>query len=542
MRGELERGRECFGRRAWAEAWRSLSLADQAVPLRGEDLQLLAQASYMTGRDDDYLRALVRAHDAHLNTGAGVSAVRCAFWLGLSFLFRGETGQATGWLARAQRLLERQNRDCVEHGYLLLPVVEQQIGVGESEAAYATATSAAEIGVRFAESDLSAMARHQQGRIRIQQGRVGEGLALLDEAMVAVTADALSPLVTGLIYCSVIEGCQQVYALGRAREWTTALAHWCDGQPEMVAFTGICRVHRSEIMQLLGAWSDAFEEARRACAHGPQAAKQQAAGLYQQAEVHRLRGEFGAAEQAYRSASQCGGEPQPGLALLRLAQQRTDAAAAAIRRVLGATTDRLQRVRLLPACGEIMLAAGDVAAARAACAELEAIAQTFDTGVPGVLAALAAQARGAVELADGRPEAALGALRCAWSVWQQVEAPYAAARVRVLMGLACRAIGDDEGSELELDAARTVFEQLGAAPDTARVAALMHSEALAHGLSPRELQVLRMVATGKSNKAIANALFLSVKTIDRHLSNIFTKLDLRSRAAATAYAYEHKLV
>lgn len=498
-------------------------------------------ASYMTGRDDDYLRALERAHDAHLSTGAGVRAVRCAFWLGLRFLFRGETGRATGWLARAQRLLEREDRDCVEHGYLLLPVVEQQLGVGESDFAYATAARAAEIGDRFADSDLSAIARHQQGRIRIRQGQVQEGLALLDEAMVAVTAGEVSPLVTGLIYCSVIEGCQQVYALSRAREWTTALAHWCDGQPEMMAFTGICRVHRSEIMQLHGAWGDAIDEARRACERCPQAANQQAAGLYQQAEVHRLRGEFGAAEQAYRSASQCGREPQPGLALLRLAQHRTDAAAAAIRRVSSATTDQLQRTRLLPAYVEIMLAVSDIAAARDACLEMEAIAQTFDTGV---LSAMAAQARGAVELAEGQPEAALRSLRRAWLMWQQIEVPYAAARVRVLMGLACRAVGDDEGSGLELDAARAVFERLGAGPDVARVDALMQHTASAHphGLSPRELQVLRLVAVGKTNKAIAAELFLSVKTIDRHLSNIFTKLDVSSRSAATAYAYEHKLI
>ena len=266
---ELERGRESYGRRAWADAYQSLSRADQAAPLGVEDLELLAMSAYLIGRDDDYLRALDRAHHAHLDAGERLRAVRCAFWLGLRLLFRGETGRATGWLARAQRLLEREERDCVEQGYLLLPVVEQHLAAGDCEAAYATAAGAAEIGERFGEADLIACARHLQGRALMQQGQVEQGLALLDEAMVAVTAGELSPLVTGLIYCSVIEACQQVYALGRAREWTSALAQWCEEQPEMVAFTGICRVHRAEIMQLHGAWQDAIEEARRACERSP---------------------------------------------------------------------------------------------------------------------------------------------------------------------------------------------------------------------------------------------------------------------------------
>jgi DNA-binding CsgD family transcriptional regulator len=361
--------------------------------------------------------------------------------------------------------------------------------------------------------------------------------------MVAVTAGEPSSLVTGLMYCAVIQACQEVYAFGRAREWTAALAQWCDEQPEMVAFTGVCRVHRAEIMQLRGAWQEAIEEAQRvrARAEGVVSLQTVAAALYQQAEVHRLRGEFAAAEEVYKSASQCGLEPQPGLALLRLAQGRTDAAVAAIRRAVGATADRLQRTKLLPAHIEIALAAGDVQEARGACHELEEIAGAFDTGVLG---AMAAHARGAVDLADGNPHAALGSLRCAFEVWQQVGAPYAAARVRVLIGLACRALGDDDGGGLELDAARAVFEQLGAAPDLARVDALIQgaSSVHRHGLTRRELQVLRQVAAGKTNKAIAAELCLSEKTIDRHVSNIFTKLDVASRAAATAFAYEHELI
>jgi DNA-binding CsgD family transcriptional regulator len=533
---ERDRGRECYARRAWRDAHQSLSHADKAAPLAGEDLDLLAMSAYLIGRDDEYLAVLGRAYAAHLEAGNTLRAVRCAFWLGLRLLLRGETGHATGWLARAQRLLDREQGDCVELGYLLLPVAQRQVIAGDCEVAYATAARAAEFGERFQEADLTACARHLQGRVLLQQGRVEQGLALLDETMVTVITGTLSPVITGLIYCSVIEGCQEVYALERAREWTSALARWCEEQPELVAFTGICLVHRAEIMQLGGAWGDAIGEAQRACERCLLAGNRQAtaAAFYQEAEVHRLRGEFAAAEKAYRSASQWGWEPQPGLALLRLAQGQTDAA-------VGATTDRVSRTRLLPALIEIMLAADEIQEAREACRELEETAASFDTNV---MTAIAAHARGSLELAEGDARSALVSLRRAWQVWQQMEAPYMLARARVLMGLACRALGDDDGGELELAAARTLFEQLAARPDLLRVDALIRGGAQdsAHGLSPRELQVLRRVAAGKTNKAIAAELFLSERTVDRHVSNIFTKLDVPSRAAATAYGYEHKLI
>jgi DNA-binding CsgD family transcriptional regulator len=539
---ELDRARQHYRQRAWSEAYREFLLADQQTPLEAEDLDLLAMAAYLVGRDDEYLTALERAHYAHSSAGQCARAVRCAFWLGFRLLMRTETGRATGWFSRAERLLEHEARECAERGYLLLPAVEQRLESGNFEAAYATAADAAAIGERCGDVDLIACARHQQGRIRLQQGQVETGLALLDETMIAVTAGQLSPLVTGLMYCSVIDACQQVYAIDRSREWTAALARWCEGQPDMVAFAGVCQVHRAEIMQLQGAWPDAIGQARRACAQS-QGFNQRAAAaaFYQRAEVHRLMGEFAAAEEAYRSASHLGLEPQPGLALLRLAQRRTDAAAAAIRRAAGATTDRRKRMRLLPAYIEIMLAAGDVEDARNACRELEEIAGSFDTGVPG---AVAAQACGAVDLAEGNAQAALGPLRRAFEVWQQIEAPYAAARVRVLIALACRALGDEDGAGLEIDAAKSAFARLGAIPDFARIDSLVKgaSSGRTHGLTPRELQVLRLIAAGETNKAIASKLSLSEKTIDRHVSNILTKLDVSSRTAATTFAHQHKLI
>jgi DNA-binding CsgD family transcriptional regulator len=537
----LVRGRAQFERRAWAKAYKLLTLAERTSTLAGADLERLAAAAYLTGRDEDYLGALDRAHRAHAKAGEVLRAARCAFWVGLRLQLRGEAARASGWLGRAQRMLERSAAESAEQGYLLLTVVDRSIAAGDAAAALDAASRAAEIGERFAEPDLSALARHLQGRVLIQQGRLAEGLALLDETMIAVTAGELSPIVTGLIYCSVIDGCQEVHALQRAREWTSALSGWCDGQPDLVAFTGACRVHRAEIMQLDGAWEAALQEARRAAQRCLAAGNRRAAAAahYQQAEVLRLRGDFAAAEEAYASASQLGREPQPGLALLRLAQGRIDPAAAAMRRVMGATTDRLQRSKLLPAHVEVMLAAGDLDAARTACEELEGIARSFDSQV---LAAMAAQARGALELAAGEPRGALAPLRLASQAWHSIEAPYLAARTRALLGLACRALGDEDGAKLELAAARAAFERLGAMPELARIGASQGASPRGRGLTTRELQVLRLVAAGKTNKAIARELHLSERTVDRHLSNIFGKLEVASRAAATAYAYRHQLM
>jgi DNA-binding CsgD family transcriptional regulator len=542
----LARGRESYKLRAWAEAYEAFSLASRSGTLTGEDLELFAMTAYLTGRDDDYLDALDRAHRAYLEAGETRRAARAAFWLSLRLLFRGSIGPANGWLARAQRLLERERTDCAEHGYILLAISTQHGGAREWDAAYAKAQEALVIGERCGDVDLSNCARMLQGRSLIQQGHVERGLVLLDEAMVAVIAGELSPLVTGLIYCSVIEGCQEIYAFGRAREWTHALARWCEGQPQLIAFSGVCMTHRAEIMVILGAWSEALEETRRACARCSQVGNPRAVALalYQQAEVQRLRGEFAAAEDSFRQVSEFGADPQPGLALLRLAQGRTRSAVAAIRRALNASSEPMQRMKLLPAHVEIMIAAGDVGEARRACDELDGIARGFETDASGVLSGIVAHVRGAVELAEGEALTALVSLRRAWRIWQHVEASYLSARARALLGLACRALGDHDGSRLELDAARLAFERLGAAPDAARLATVIPvaPTGTAHRLSPREVQVLRLVAEGRTNKAIASRLVLSEKTVDRHVSNILSKLDVPSRAAATAFAYQHHLI
>jgi DNA-binding NarL/FixJ family response regulator len=540
---ELERGRESYARRAWGEAYERLSLADREAPLGAEDLELLATTAYMLGHDDEHMSGLERAYRGHLRAGEGRRAARCGVWLGIHLILGGERGHASGWLGRARRLVEGEGRDCVEQGYLLLPQVFEHEAAGDHEAAIAAAAAAAAIGERFADPDLFALAAQDQGIRLIEQGRVAQGLGLLDEAMMAVTAGELSPIVNGLVYCGVIMGCQLAYEPRRAQEWTAALTRWCEQQPDMVSFTGRCLVHRAEIMQLRGAWPDALQEARRAGERYALAPNEAGAAeaLYREGELHRLRGEFAAAEDAYRDARRSGSEPQPGLALLWLAQGDGDAAAAAIRRLIAETSEPARRAGLLPACVEIMLAVGDAQAARSACSELEEIAERWESHMIG---AIAAHARGAVELAEGDARAALVALRRAARGWRELEAPYEAARVGVLLGLACRALGDEETATLELETARGVLERLGASPDLERVDALAHRAApgATHGLSPRELQVLRRVAAGATNKAIAAELVLSERTVDRHVSNIFGKLGVSTRAAATAYAYEHRLV
>lgn len=329
----------------------------------------------------------------------------------------------------------------------------------------------------------------------------------------------------------------------RAREWTAALSQWCEQQPEMVSFNGRCLIHRAEIMQLHGSWADALAEAERARKRSTEGANPGAAGeaLYRLAEVQRVRGECPAAEDAYREASRCGREPQPGLALLRLAQGRADAAAAAMRRLAGETTGPVERAALLPAHVEVMLAVGAVDEARDACRELATVADDFHSEM---LDAAAAQARGAVLLAEGDARAALVPLRRALQTLHELDVPYEIARARVLVALACRELGDEDGAALELEAARETFADLGAVPDAASVVALSAGPARGdtHGLTARELDVLRLVAAGETNKAIAAQLVISERTVDRHVSNILAKVGASSRAAATAFAYKHELV
>jgi DNA-binding CsgD family transcriptional regulator len=537
--GELRRGREAYANRAWLDAYTALSEADRATPLQAADLELLATSASMVGRMDEYAALLERVHHAHLDAGETLPAARAAFWLGMTLAVRGEMGPAGGWFGRMQRLVERAEEDCVEQGLLLIPMVVQRQAAGDYEGAYEAASLAADCADRFRNPDLAAAAAQFQGMVCIKQGKVEEGLRLLDEAMIVVTAGETSPFLAGVVYCGVIACCEEAFDPRRAREWTDALTRWCEEQPQMVAFTGRCLAHRAGIKQLHGAWRDALDEARLARERCEQAMNRAATGqaLYQQGELHRLQGDHDSAEAAYKEASRFGREPQPGFALLRLAQGDLEAAQAAIGRVLDEMTEPLLRAVILPAYAEITLAAGERDAARRASGELAEIAAA--SGRP-MLDAIAAFVRSAVELADGEARAALAPLRRASQIWQELDAPYELARTRALMGLACRELGDDDSAALEFEAARASFEELGAAPDLARLVSA--SGAAPHGLSARELEVLRHVAAGKTNRQIAEELVVSEHTVARHLQNIFSKLGVSSRTAATAFAFENRLV
>ena len=538
----LERGRDAYAARAWVDAHDLLESADESEPLAPPDLALLATAAYMLGRDEEWVAVHERAHHLHLDAGEIEPAARAAFWIGFTFALRDEMGPAQGWFGRAQRLLDEREGDCVERGFLLLPQAMGVLFGGDAATAGALASEAAAIARRFGNGDLVTLALLVEGQAAVAGARVHEGLALLDEAMVAVTTEDLSPVVSGLVYCSVILACQQVFELRRAREWTLALDRWWQQQPDMVAFTGRCLVHRAEILQLGGSWPDALEEARRACRRFIEANNpNRGLALYREAELLRLQGDLDGAESAYSAASRAGWEPMPGLAQLRVAQGRVDAAAAAIRRAAGERFDPLRRPELLPAYVEIMLAAGEMDEARRACDELEEVARSYSSAM---LDAIAAYERGAVELADGDAPRALESLRRALEAWRALEVPYEVARTRLLIGEACRALQDDDACTLELEAALADFIRLGALPDAARVERLLGRarDEARHGLSPRELEVLRLLAAGKSNRQVAATLVISEHTAARHVQNIFTKLRVSSRAAATAFAFEHDLV
>jgi len=539
----LARGRDAFTRDAWGEAYAQLSEADRDAPLEPEDLDRLATAAFIIGRVESSIDARMRAHQGFVVRGDTKNALRSAFWLLFAMQDRAAyQAQAAGWLARTQRMADDDARDCPEGGLVLCALGFQRVRAGDIAAAESAFEQAAHVAAQFKDADLTALARHGQGRLLLMRGRTAEGFAALDEVMVAVTCGEVCPMIAGTLYCSVISVCHDLFDLRRANEWTSALAGWCASHPAIVPFRAQCLIRRSELLQLHGEWPEALVEAHQARDRCDASAdgRDDGAAYYQLAELHRIRGDFQKADEAYRMASQKGRRPHPGLALLRLAQGQIAAADAAIRQTLQENRPLVARAHMLRAAVEIMLASKDLAASRAAAEELARIVNQLDAPF---LRGASANAAGAVALAQGDAAGAIALLRDAWTVWRELDAPYEIARVRELTGLAYRTLGDEEGAQLEFEAGLETFDRLGATPDSTRLSTLVPAARHAQGpLTGREVEVLRLVAAGKTNRMIAETLSISEKTVARHVSNIFTKLDLPSRSAATAYAYNHKLI
>ncbi|MFP5319349.1 MAG: LuxR C-terminal-related transcriptional regulator [Acidimicrobiia bacterium] len=524
--------RVAYGRRDWVAARECFRAVRQAGSLPGEDLYALANSHWWLGEIDDALPLLTEAHRALLEEGQPRTAALVALDTGYTYALRGEEAQASGWLARAARLLEGEG-DCAEQGYLLYCNVEEDCAGEDLDAALAGARQVMAIGRRFGDRCLMALAALAEGRIRIRQGALAEGLALLDEAMVAAVSDDLDPGWAGNIYCNLMRTCWELGDWQRAEEWTAVTARWCETMPGAGPFMGICRVHRAQVLQLRGDFAAAEAEVLHVCeelAHFHVTMVGEA--RYQLGELCRQRGDLAGAEQAFADAHRLGRDPQPGLALLRLAQGRPASAAAVISRVLNATSDRLERARLLPAAVEVLIAAGEPDRAGIAAEELVALADGYRTAG---MRAHAAHARGAVDMARGDATSACEPLRDAVETWQRIGARYDAARSRLLLAKCLASLGDDDGAAMETKAARAELEALGVpAPRSL-------PGRRADGLTSREAEILRLMADGRSNQEIADMLFLSVRTVERHLATAYQKLGLsgrNARAGAIRYVLE----
>jgi len=528
----LEAAREAYRSRAWRDAATYFARADRAAPLTIDDLERWATACGLSGDDASMVAQNERLYRA-LQGHDDQRAAQAAFWAGNRLLSMGATARGNGWLMRARRLVEPLTHDTVVAGYLQLPGVAEKLRARAFDDAFALAQSAAARGEQHHDLDLVSIARQLQARIHVGQGRIREGLSLLDEVMLAATNGELSPAVTGVVYCGAIATSRAVYALERAREWTRALSDWCQTQPQLAPFRGACAVFRAELLELGGAWDEAIAELTATSEYQLRAERGSVAeARYREGEIHRLRGDYGRAEAAFRAATELGIDPQPGYALLRAAQGHPEAGLVSLRRALAALTEPLARLRLLPALANLALETGRHEEAETACTELRAVSKLCESSV---LDAIGDELEANLALAAGSAAAALPKLRAALQTWTQLEAPYYAAKTREAIARAFRALGDDDGVALEQAAAQAALARLG-------IVASSPAAKNPRGLSERELEVLRLVARGLTNKEIASALGVSVKTVDRHLSNLFVKLEVSSRAAATAFAFEHGLM
>jgi class 3 adenylate cyclase len=458
----IESARDALKRHEWRDAYDALTEVDRAGSLSAEGLALLASAAYWTAHPDETVDDLERAYNAYLEEGDHASAAMMAFRVGEQHGMRMALPQAMGWAARAQHLGE-ENPAWPVHGWLTWMRGLLAWFQADFDAAIAYYDESARMATGSGDRDLYWMSIHDKGHALCLLARVEEGMTLLDEAMAAVVGGELGPDAAGYVYCGMIGACSKLGDYGRASEWTEATLRWCERE-SVPAFPGICRIHKAELMRLRGSLTKAEEEARLACEELPLFNLFSGLGPanYEIGEVRRRLGDFRGAEEAYAQAHEFGYNPQPGLSLLWLAQGKVDAAAAGIRQALdGASGNRCLQLRLLAAHVEVALAAGDLGTAASAADELESIVGRYKAPA---LHALVTCVRGAVLLGEGKADEALLPLRRARQSWQEVEAPYEVAEVRVLLGRALQAIGDTEAAALELKAARAAFERLGTRP------------------------------------------------------------------------------
>jgi DNA-binding NarL/FixJ family response regulator len=530
----VQRAREAYQQRDWSRAVELFQTAADGSELSAPDLNALGDAAWWLGRIEASNAAYIDAYRSQVAEGRNREAALSAIGVAVNLLLRGDDVLGAGWLARAERLLDT-DRDCPEYGYLrYLSQVEAAFGGNpDLDGALAAAREVHELGRRHGNADLVVAGIMGEGRIRIMQGRVADGLALLDEVPVLLLTESLNPDWAGDIYCNLMAAAYELVDLERAAAWTEATTRWLQTLDAAVLFTGICRVHRAQVHTWRGAWDQAEEEAQRACADLADIQPSTAAvAHYQLGEIRRLRGDLTGAEKAYDAARGLGGDTQPGLAMLHLARGQVGVAVASINAAVASAPDPLGRARLRAAQVEIALVADDIATADAASTDLSQIADTV--GSSGLLA-MAAQARGAVQLEMGGPGRAVPLLQDALRRWRAVDAHHESASVRLLLARAYEMLGDADSAARERAAAEAAWERLGAHARGSRTGA-------PGGLTAREVEVLALVAAGKSNRDVAAALVLSEKTVARHMANIFAKLGVSSRTAATAFAFEHGLV
>ena len=529
---KLREARTAYAERAWRRAYDAFAAAESEAPLDAEDFDRFAVTAHLLARMPDYFAIRERAYTSLLQRGQPLAAAEAALWLGTQKLVQGDLAEGGGWIARAARIVADDGTDSRAAAFLSVSSAFEAAAGGDLEGAARIAEECVRAARRLGAEQYAALSIHQQGLFLLAAGHTDEGLACLDEAMLGVASGACSAMVEGIIYCGVIQGCWSVYELTRAQQWTAAMTQWVTAQPDMDNFTGECKVRRAELKQFNGRWPEALDELGAVgLAEPDQWASGRAASV--RGDIDRLLGKFDSAEEYFTLAAKLGEDPQPGLALLRLARGSVQAAAAMARRSLAETRQTGKRIQVLAAATEILLAVGATDEAEDTAAELRDLAAA--TRSP-VVVSLGQLAQASVLLSRGTPADALPLLREALAVWVRSRAPYEEARTRVLLAEACRALGDRESADREVDTAREIFQDLEAMPDLAR---LTGSDEL---LTPRELEVLRLLATGATNKAIAENLVLSERTVDRHVSNIFGKLGVSSRAAATAYAFERQLV